>query len=172
MWDTSSVGPWMGETGYFFSTAKIKAKQTPNSLNFVTASKLLLHMLLLLLLGLFDLVAHSKSKLLAKLVVLWGWDGWPGAIYCNLDPPINLAMIHPSIRSKFLLIWTFAGFPEATCQIDPFPLGCTWWPVQQSTVMRQSICACDSMVGWQEATHLDRMQFTECQSFITSSCSY
>jgi hypothetical protein len=74
---------------------------------------------------LFDLVAHSKSKLLAKLVVLWGWDGWPGAIYCNLDPPINLAMIHPSIRSKFLLIWTFAGFPEATCQIDPFPLGCT-----------------------------------------------
>jgi hypothetical protein len=33
-------------------------------------------MLLLLLLGLLDLVAHSKSKLLAKLVVLWGWMAW------------------------------------------------------------------------------------------------
>jgi hypothetical protein len=43
-------------------------------LNFVTASKLLLQMLLSL--GLFDLVAHSKSKVLAKLVVLWGWMAW------------------------------------------------------------------------------------------------
>ncbi len=49
-------------------------KAIPNSLNFVTASKLLLQMLLSL--GLFDLVAHSKSKVLAKLVVLWGWMAW------------------------------------------------------------------------------------------------
>ncbi len=28
-------------------------------------------------------------------------------LYCNLDPHVNLAMIHPSIRSNFLLNWTF-----------------------------------------------------------------
>jgi hypothetical protein len=41
MWDTSSMGPWMGETWYFFGTAKIKGNQSnPKFLEFCNSQQI------------------------------------------------------------------------------------------------------------------------------------